>query len=295
MNKKIKNTKILIIFSLIVIIILLLASNVEKIKNSTIIKKFLEPETQAITYEIKGNNAEKYNALITINSTQGIESIKYINSQGEEIKLDCENKLSVGIDYVVEYQNTYYFTVKRIGEAEKVEAVYIKTPDILDFISKLPSPIYNGTSDEYFNIGGYYVGGFNANSFYKKSGYDGLTTNPVIIASDTGAYTYMYTKNKLESNIRKIEIEVRTRNDGTNYGPAYIGLVSNPGATPTWITNAYVNWNSSTTSSWTTYTNTINIPSEINSTNYYFEVFLGHEGHAYTMWMDFITLKGTYN
>lgn len=295
--KKIKKYKRILMMCIIVIIVsllFLLASNIQKNKKSFIEAEKIAGETVTIQYELKNVVNEKCKILVTINSSEGIEKIKYLTLDGNEIELSCENKLSAAIDYDAQFQNTYYFTVKQVGENEKVESIYIKMPDTIDFISKMPSPTYQGTSDEYYTIGGYYVGGFNPNLFYRKNGDGTLTSNPVIIASDTGAYTYMYSKNKIESNIKTIDIEVRTRNDGINYGPSYIGLVSNPGANPTWVTNAYVNWNGATTTAWTTYKNTITIPDGINASDYYFEIYLGHVGHAYTMWMDFQTLKGLF-
>lgn len=146
---------------------------------------------------------------------------------------------------------------------------------------------FTSSGNAYYNI-------FQAGGSIFNTGYSGLTTYPCIYASNTNSYMYLFSKAPIGYNLKTLSIEVRTRNDGTNNGPCYIGLATNPGTSPTWVTGKYTNWIGATSSSWTTYKTTISIPEGTDTSNYYFGVYLGHSGSAYTMWMDFQNLLGYY-
>lgn len=121
--------KIIVLFSVIIIITLNL---IYSIKIQNVIKKIFNEETlqnesltSSIGYEVKKLDGNNYEILITVSSVNGIESIKYVNENNEEIELSCSKKLKVTIDRKVENLKTYYFTVKRVGENEKIEPLYI--------------------------------------------------------------------------------------------------------------------------------------------------------------------------
>lgn len=126
-----EKNRIIVIFVCIMIVIfsLLIATNKQKLNINTF-KNKLNAEGQNITYEVKNRKGENVNTLITVNSLQGIESIKYFNNNGEEIELKCGNKLCVAFDYEVQNKNTYYFTVKRLNEVEKIEQISVDLPEI---------------------------------------------------------------------------------------------------------------------------------------------------------------------
>lgn len=286
-----QNIFILCCIITIIIVLLILSLNIKKIINTFQNINNLKEETvsDSIGYTISKIQNNNCDILVTITSIKGLEYIKYIDSNNKEIELDCNNKLAISIDYYgAENKINYYFTVKRSGEAEKIEKIYMEIPveQDIDFVSKLTESTFTATGNNYYNI--IQSGGAFAN------GWQGVTTYPTIYSSSTGAYTYLFSKNILGHKLKRIDIEVRTRNDGINWGPASIGIVSNPGSNPTWVEGAYVSWNAAMSPSWTTYKTTINIPDTVDTTNDYFEIYLGHVGTYYTMWMDFQNLKGYF-
>ena len=82
-------------------------------------------------YEIKQKiDGKKYQILVKVNSTEGIESIKYVNQNNKEIQLNPNGKLTVGIDYVAEDNKDYNFTIKIKGKEEKTETLHFEIPRI---------------------------------------------------------------------------------------------------------------------------------------------------------------------
>lgn len=128
-NKAEMNRIIVISVCIIVIFFLLITTNKQK-SNIDALNSKLNAQIQNITYEVKNRKGESVYTLITVNSLQGIESVKYFNINGEEIKLNCGNKLCVAFDYEVQNKNTYYFTVKRLNEVEKIEQISVDLPEI---------------------------------------------------------------------------------------------------------------------------------------------------------------------
>ena len=84
-----------------------------------------------LEYEIKQKiDSKKYQILVKVNSTEGIESIKYVNQNNKEIQLNPNGKLIVGIDYIVEDNKDYNFTIKIKGKEEKTETLHFEIPRI---------------------------------------------------------------------------------------------------------------------------------------------------------------------
>ena len=84
-----------------------------------------------LEYEIKQKiDSKKYQILVKVNSTEGIESIKYLNQNNKEIQLNPNGKLTVGIDYVAEDNKVYNFTIKIKGKEEKTETLHFEIPRI---------------------------------------------------------------------------------------------------------------------------------------------------------------------
>ena len=84
-----------------------------------------------LEYEIKQKiDSKKYQILVKVNSTEGIESIKYLNQNNKEIQLNPNGKLTVGIDYVAEDNKEYNFTIKIKGKEEKTETLHFEIPRI---------------------------------------------------------------------------------------------------------------------------------------------------------------------
>ena len=84
-----------------------------------------------LEYEIKQKiDSKKYQILVKVNSTEGIESIKYVNQNNKEIQLNPNGKLTVGIDYVAEDNKDYNFTIKIKGKEEKTETLHFEIPRI---------------------------------------------------------------------------------------------------------------------------------------------------------------------
>ena len=84
-----------------------------------------------LEYEIKQKiDSKKYQILVKVNSTEGIESIKYLNQNNKEIQLNPNGKLTVGIDYVAEDNEDYNFTIKIKGKEEKTETLHFEIPRI---------------------------------------------------------------------------------------------------------------------------------------------------------------------
>ena len=84
-----------------------------------------------LEYEIKQKiDSKRYQILVKVNSTEGIESIKYLNQNNKEIQLNPNGKLKVGIDYVAEDNKDYEFTIKIKGKEEKKETLHFEIPRI---------------------------------------------------------------------------------------------------------------------------------------------------------------------
>jgi len=90
-------------------------------------------ETPLLTYEIKSENDDEeiFNILIKITSVDGIETIKYKDSNNDkEITLFCKGKNRVGIDYKVVEFKSYDFKIKQKGKEEVTETIYFEVPYI---------------------------------------------------------------------------------------------------------------------------------------------------------------------
>ena len=128
--KKLSKTKriILILVAIIILSICIISATIQITKQIKI--KQLESKP-ILEYEIKQKiDSKKYQILVKVNSTEGIESIKYINSDNREIQLNPNGKLTVGIDYVAEDNKDYNFKIKIKGKEEKTETLHFEIPRI---------------------------------------------------------------------------------------------------------------------------------------------------------------------
>ena len=119
---------ILILVAIILISVCIVSATIQitrQIKISQLENKPL------LEYEIKQKiDSKKYQILVKVNSTEGIESIKYVNQNNKEIQLNPNGKLTVGIDYVAEDNKNYNFTIKIKGKEEKTETLHFEIPRI---------------------------------------------------------------------------------------------------------------------------------------------------------------------
>ena len=127
-----KQSKIKKIILIIVAIILLSVCIVSATIQITRQIKISQLENKPLLeYEIKQKiDSKKYQILVKINSTEGIESIKYVNQNDKETQLNPNGKLTVGIDYVAEDNKDYNFTIKIKGREEKTETLHFEIPRI---------------------------------------------------------------------------------------------------------------------------------------------------------------------
>lgn len=132
-------------------ILLILMSTVFKLEIKPVHKSEVKEILSKIPieYEVKNIDDDTYNILVTINSDNGIESIEYINDLGQNVILNCKKQLTIGIDYIVKENIEYNFIVKRVGEAPKVEKIFIEKEEIQDgteqypYIIKTPEQLQN--------------------------------------------------------------------------------------------------------------------------------------------------------
>lgn len=139
MNKMVSNKKYLIIVILLIILIGGIAIGAI-MKNSELlsrigitIKKEEETIVDGIYIKPYDNLGEKIKALVTITRVNGIDSIEYISDNGESIKLNCNQKQTVGIDIEVLINENHEFKVISNGE-EKIETVSLKENYMDDYI-----------------------------------------------------------------------------------------------------------------------------------------------------------------
>lgn len=130
-KKKLKLNKKVIIIS---IVIFLLASCVITFSTQVvrqIIIKNLEGKP-LIEYEIKKMiDVQNFELLIKFNSVDGIETIKYTNpTNNKEVQVNCNGKLTVGIDFSAKEKTEYEFNIKIKGKSEQTKIVKFEIPRI---------------------------------------------------------------------------------------------------------------------------------------------------------------------
>ena len=119
---------ILIIVAIILLSVCIISATIEITRQIKIRQLENKP---LLEYEIKQKiDRKKYQILVKVNSTEGIESIKYVNQNDKEIQLNPNGKLTVGIDYVAEDNKDYNFTIKIKGREEKTETLHFEIPRI---------------------------------------------------------------------------------------------------------------------------------------------------------------------
>ena len=128
-KKQSKAKKIILILVAIILISVCIVSATIQITRQI---KISQLENKPLfEYEIKQKiDGKKYQILVKVNSTEGIESIKYVNQNNKEIQLNPNGKLTVGIDYVAEDNKDYNFTIKIKGKEEKTETLHFEIPRI---------------------------------------------------------------------------------------------------------------------------------------------------------------------
>ncbi len=128
-KKQSKIKKIILILLAIILLSVCIVSATIQITRQ--IKIWQLENKPLLEYEIKQKiDSKKYQILIKVNSTEGIESIKYLNQNNKEIQLNPNGKLTVGIDYVAEDNKDYNFTIKIKGKEEKTETLHFEIPRI---------------------------------------------------------------------------------------------------------------------------------------------------------------------
>lgn len=84
-----------------------------------------------LEYEVKERNDDNCLLLVKVNSTDGIETIKYVDSKnGKPVELACKNKMVVAIDYIAEDRGDYEFKIKLQGKEETTEILHFEFPRI---------------------------------------------------------------------------------------------------------------------------------------------------------------------
>ena len=149
---------------ILAIVIILLASCIITLSIQTIKQiKIKQIENKPLLeYEIKDKiNRSTYEILIKINSTEGIETVKYINPKtNNEVQLNTNGKMTVGIDYVVEDQKSYDIKIKIKGKEEVTEKINFEIKKVqgnysLDdglYVNEPDLTGYNSDYTRYLNI-----------------------------------------------------------------------------------------------------------------------------------------------
>ena len=128
-KKQSKAKKIILILVAIILLSVCIVSATIQITRQIKIRQL--ENKPLLEYEIKQKiDSKKYQILVKVNSTEGIESIKYLNQNNKEIQLNPNGKLTVGIDYVAEDNEDYNFTIKIKGKEEKTETLHFEIPRI---------------------------------------------------------------------------------------------------------------------------------------------------------------------
>ena len=128
-KKQSKVKKIILILVAIILLSVCIVSATIQITRQ--IKIWQLENKPLLEYEIKQKiDSKKYQILVKVNSTEGIESIKYLNQNNKEIQINPNGKLTVGIDYVAEDNKDYNFTIKIKGKEEKTETLHFEIPRI---------------------------------------------------------------------------------------------------------------------------------------------------------------------
>lgn len=162
MNKKIVKVFLLLLFFMLSLIFILNV-NMTKIEINPTYKSEIKEilETIPIEYEVKTISDDTYKIVVTINSEKGIENIKFKNTLGEDVELNCGNKQTVAIDYEVKENQEYYFLVKRVGEPVATEKIFIERAVYQDGTKEYPYIIktadqlqkVNNKLDVYYRLG----------------------------------------------------------------------------------------------------------------------------------------------
>ena len=151
---------------ILVVIIVLLASCIITLTIQTIKQiqiKQIENKP-LLDYEIKNRiNRTTFEIVVRINSTEGIESISYIDQNtNNKVELNAYGKVTIGIDYIVEDKHSYDFDIKIKGQQEKTETLEFKRPKIQGhyeaesdggvYVNKPDVTGYNANYTRYLNI-----------------------------------------------------------------------------------------------------------------------------------------------
>ena len=113
-SKLIKIVFLLVIMSILAIVILFLTDknyNINLIKRIQSIGKQTTENGTTITPYVYDNATEELKTIIEIKNDIGIEQINYINNEGEEIILYCNNKTAINIDRITKIDEEYQFEV----------------------------------------------------------------------------------------------------------------------------------------------------------------------------------------
>lgn len=133
-NKRFKNLKLNKKITILAIAIILLAScffviSTQVIKQIKIKKLEDKPLIEYTIIEMK--DYKTCQILITFNSVDGIETIRYIDKDtNNEEKLNCNERKTVAIDYIAEEQTNYEFKIKVKGKEEETQNLYFEIPKI---------------------------------------------------------------------------------------------------------------------------------------------------------------------
>lgn len=116
---------ILIILAVIIISLITKVDLINKLKEDNLKAEELKNKP-LVEYEIIEAIDEKICEIIfKINSIDGIENVKYVDSEtNQEIELNANGKTTVAIDYKAEDKTNYEFKIKIKGQEEKVENIY---------------------------------------------------------------------------------------------------------------------------------------------------------------------------
>jgi len=217
--------------------------------------------------------------VIAINENNNSDVVAIMTTD-EETQLTGLNENSNYNIYVAAYDK---YNNVRISAIQK-----IKTFHAFDFMKKINKDIFTTTENEYFRLSG-----VNTQYLVNSQTHWGNTL-PILTVVDTNSYGNFYTSNKLEHDFKKIILHIRTRNDGTNYATLKWGIVSNIGDSPTWVEKANDSVTCGNSPSWKDYEAEINIPNGVNAKDNYLQFYFQHYGSAFSMAIEFISLKGIY-
>lgn len=134
-NNRLANLKLNKKLLIIIVIIVLLASCIITLTTQIVRRRQIKEleGKKLIEYNIKEieSDMETCKIVLKFNSIQGIETIKYKSPiTNNEVELNCNGKMTVGVDYIAVDGFDYDFDIKLKDEPERTETLHFELPRI---------------------------------------------------------------------------------------------------------------------------------------------------------------------